>query len=219
MKKLVKSSIDQDFPPVKLYLDDVEEIVDSFKEISEKEVMISTDEYSVDAVSELSEIHHIKELTIQSYSPYLRLGVTRHCVSLSSPGSSSTQMRGVATKISDILKSRTRLYPLSLLSTASPFLGVAWGFLISLGLISIAEGVRNKQLWLFPLGSAVTVLGMVMGYAAVGLGSRIISKKRSAEESFWQRNKDTLVVSTIMLFLGALLTFLAQLGWKLLLGP
>jgi hypothetical protein len=27
--------------------------------------MISTDEYSVDTVTELSEVHHIKELTIQ----------------------------------------------------------------------------------------------------------------------------------------------------------
>jgi len=204
---------------VKLYLDDVEEIVDSFKEISGK-VMISTDEYSVDAVSELSEIHHIKELTIWSGLPYLGLMVTRHYVSLRSLGSSSTQMRGVASKISDILKSRTRLYPLSLLSTASPYLGVVWGLLLPLGLISIAEGVRNKQLWLFSLGSAATVLGMVMAYLGIfGLGSRIISKKRSAEESFWERNKDTVVVSTIMLFLGALLTFLGQLAWKLLLGP
>lgn len=204
---------------MKLYLDDVEEIADSFKGISGK-VMISTDKYSVDAVSELSEIHHIEELTIWSDLPYLGLMITRHYVSLRSVGSSSTQMRGVASKIGEILKSRARLYPVSLLSTAPPYLtGGVLGLLLPLGLISIEVGFMNKQLWLFSLGSAATVLGMVMVYLIFGLGSRIISKKRSAEESFWERNKDTLVVSTIMLFLGALLTFLGQLAWKLLIGP
>ena len=58
-----------------------------------------------------------------------------------------------------------------------------------------------------------------MAYPALELHSRIISKKRSAEESFWERNKDTLVVGTVILFLGGFLAFLEQVIWKLLLGP
>ena len=208
--KRLQKHLDLDFPPVKLYLDDLEDIVNTFREVC-KGASITTDEYAVENVSELSNVGRVKEITLSSNDASMALfSVRKRHVSLSS-WRDTTEIRAAFSRISDLLESRRRWGRFSFLRS-SPFywatVGLVWGFLLFDNL-----GILNKQ-WSLSLATAAISLMVFSLYAQFGMGSVIIPKMRRTELSFLERNKDRLLVSLISILLGSVLTFLSQMLWK-----
>ena len=68
MKKLAKTRSEH-FYPVKLFIDDIESIVDIIKETTNEKIHIQTADYAINDLSELSEIpeEEICDLEIRTY--------------------------------------------------------------------------------------------------------------------------------------------------------
>jgi hypothetical protein len=108
MKKIDKS-ISKNYLPLKLYLEDLENIEVILKEAS-KSLSIETEEYKFDSIADIKsnlKRDRIKELHLKTSDPYITLDFTplwaRVYVS-----SSETNGAGIFYKLNQIIESRTR---------------------------------------------------------------------------------------------------------------
>lgn len=199
MEKITKSRFES-LPPIKLYLDDIEKIVDILRELS-SEIKIETEEYALKDVNEFASLNKEKlaELRIRSLEPHLSLDLgPRHVwldIAEDIPSS-----RGTFEKIKEVLLSRRRKF--------AGFAGnLEGGLIVSLilGFATISMGLKAIEGGgaLFSIGAVIMLLiSLVFGrwyFRVISKeSSLIILKRRNQQQSFFQRNKDRIIVGIIL---------------------
>jgi len=211
MKKLIKSHSER-LGPVKLYLDDIERILDIISETSHETTLL-TSEYALGAVGDLENLgcESINKLIIECRELYLTVELRPYVAELYI-GQDTAEARGVFEKVKTVLvANRRRPYWLirNLWLAVLPSAPVTWLLLDALERRSV-------------LAAAAAILGFfLMGAGtwwwyelAVHRHSVVVLKRRKERTSFWKRNRDRIatgiILSVINLVAGGLLTLLIQ---------
>jgi len=196
MKKLSKS-LWLDLPPTKIYFEDLEEIIDILKEVSDK-IEIKTKDYEVDTIEELKEFYQgeINYLKLLVIKPYILIEIfTDNSVIYIDKDSLST--RGMLEKIKQIFR-RDRY---KLLWFADESIGKT---LSSLSLIVLLYFFLFNRHYSFIIVIGVfTVFEIIQYIYALKIKNRIFLTKKTDKKSFWKRKKDDIILSLISAILGA----------------
>lgn len=138
MQKIIKG-LGEHLKPVKLYLGDLERILDILREGSD-EVKISTSEYSLDSLEELSQLRkeYLNELKIWIEKPYVSVDLKPWTARLFTAQDDPTS-RGLFVAIKEVLIRRKR--PFFFVWDATPLVNglLCGGFLIMLLFYSIRK--------------------------------------------------------------------------------
>lgn len=197
-------SYGEQLKPVRLYIDDLEQIVEVLQEVA-TDVEISTDEYTLTDIGQLPELKRefFTFLELATREPYISVNLKPNGIWLYIAKDDMVS-RGAFEKIKRILVKRKR--PFAWLLHNSVMSGLFTG--LALNLLG----------WGFIQGSSV---GRVLGIFALILGvwwswyghkdhftkySLIIPKHRIDEPNFFKRNADDVVLAIIAALVGSLLT-------------
>jgi len=216
MEKKIPSRTEK-LRPVKLYLDDLEQIVSILK-VESNEVKIETDEYKYESLEELvgNRKETIYELKLGSgrsvWSP-VKLSLDKYFVELFI-SEDEPRLRGLFEKIKEILVKRERVYR----RLVSPI------FSLIFSVFSLTIIIVNKFLYPLPLiilpflyfiiiPSATTISLIIVVWLNMEKGkySIIVLKHRSDQVSFWKRNKDQVLLLIIGTVIGAVITVLGTI--------
>lgn len=211
MKK-IKKSYGEGLDPVILYYDDLERIIEIFKEGS-KEINISTDEYEFEDITEIQKIDKEKldSLTIDIQNPYVSLNFKPDSIWLYISEDTSAS-RGIFEKLKYLLTKRRRIlcFPAKSYFFSGVLSGgiIGWSFWFLLNAIVFEENiVRNVQ-----LGGIILILGIILSYWILYFIPRnystIYTKKRNELPSFWARKKDDIFLVILGSILGIVGTLL-----------
>lgn len=190
MEKITKSYSEK-LKPVVLYLDDIQKIVDVFKEASENIEIVSSN-YKFNDVDELKELkkEYINELKIHVNSPYISFDIRKSYVELYSSSSGVTEM-GVIQGVKAYIKSSNNhfsifyslIYPLIFFYT-----GLVLYILYDTGFYF------NISISLMTIGA---ILYFINYYNRFYRKSFIYLCDRIDRPNFFKRNKDDLILALI----------------------
>ena len=207
MQRRIKSH-GETFKPVKLFLDDIEKIVEILRETSD-EISLETDEFVIQDVELLMNVgrEYINELKIESRNPYIsiELGPNRIWLFIFQD---TNESRGTLEKIKAILNLRRQRFYRFIHSPV--VIGLAAGG--SLAVMIVGATAPNWPM----LGAGgcflfITSIWMWWDeFGSKGKYSMIIPKRHVEYESFWKRNKDMLIVGIVSAIIGGLITFLVS---------
>ena len=202
MEKRAKE-LSQSLPPVKLFLDDIEKIVEIAGELSKK-IELSTDEYSFEHVSELSQLQQeeLTSLSIRIYLFDLSIYFTPSYVDLRVQGKTATHT-GVFSELKTFIFSRRRKF-LTIYKNV-----LIWIlYFIGLGIVIVAPTLHIRGLLLigaYATGIIIVAFNILYFYILHPRYSIIILKKRIEQPSFLKRNKDKIILSLFSAVIGALI--------------
>ncbi len=190
----------------KFYLDDIENIVEIFREAS-GEVRIETKGYALDSVQELANLgsETINDLKISIQHPHVKLELQNFIIELYI-GDDSPLSRGIFEKVKAIVNKKNKSFISTLrnsafgvgLSSAFLFLGVIAAFQQSWSLVTLA------------LIAAITCAFWARWAWNEHFGrySIIMLKKQAEHKSFVERNKDQIILIIVSGLVGAIITYI-----------
>ena len=194
---------------VRLYLDDVLEIIGRIESLRPKTLTFSNKKYEFDTFEELKKNsgEKIKDLGINAHSDvgYLSLDISRYSVTLYTDGKSQDVV-SIWLLLRDFLKERSKWY--------SPFLNTMFWYVIFFCFMILGTpffGSRNKFLdaiyypYLFAL--CIVSLFFIFSLFHRWKGSIIYLNRSYEVSNFWDRNRDRI----IFLIIGAVLSILGQI--------
>lgn len=210
MKK-VKDNPELDTGCVKLYLDDISAIVESMQAINKDgklEITVGGYQFSsVESLSELKQKEH-KEISItyEMSSPYgrMRFWVGKKSAHLSYYQSDdSLAFRGAFSNIEKIVVARRRKW-----DSIEKFYYVAMSLGTTVSIL-LLQGRVNKNPTMTNIGfgiAAVMLVALAMFLFTIPVRvSQIILVGKIEHNTFWKRNKDTILISSISSFISFLL--------------
>jgi hypothetical protein len=197
MKKTGNKRI-EDFPPSKLYLNDLQEILGLFEDGC-KEVTIKTGEYENIKPTELSELieklqsNLFEDIYIVGREPYVTLDLRSFGISAYVSESSSIQL-GLIAQVKEIInKNRKKFFRvIPNLMTGIPMLA---------GMAAIPY--EEWLLVLLGFGVSFVMIGPVVKYQ-MSKTLEVLTIPKQKESSFFKRRKDELIIAVTSAFLGAL---------------
>ncbi|MGA2504299.1 MAG: hypothetical protein ABSG01_09440 [Anaerolineales bacterium] len=207
MEKLLKD-VSASFEPSVLYLDDIEHIIEIFKEASDK-VNISTADYAIEDLNQLSKLKYesLNELNISIDNPHLSLHLKPDYLMLFTSKNDLLSI-GLFEKIKAFLLKKRR-----------PFIWlinnfVLWSIFSFIGLYSFTGSLQNHY-WIGATLSSILIiiLGFWIWYyfrVQFKIHSVIILKNRIQAPSFWKRNSDKIWLIIMSALAGGIITFLIE---------
>jgi len=211
MKKVPQSHGEQ-LKPVKIYFDDLKEIIDILKTTC-KQIKIQTEEYLLDDLNELSALKKeiLHSLTITGLNPYICLDMTPYRISLYI-NEDSPESRGLFEKIKEILVRRRRRLA-SLLHNP-----ILQGISLPITIWGLYNALKMKSPFLIFLTGVSFLLCIFWWiYGNKDRTQRytiIIPKYRIESPGFLKRNKDSIIVGIISALTGALITYILTYFFK-----
>lgn len=208
MKKIEKSII-KNYLPVKVFLDDLEAIESALKEFAEN-IVIETDGYSFSSTDELITKYKnqsIRTLEISIYNPcYIHIEFSPLWVKLYS-GSDSTSATGLFYKLDSILSSATR---------KPEFFYSYTFFILFTVIINASSFFLPKELKVVAIicNSIYIIWVCYFSYIRLMNSAKIIMTKRHDLKSFFQRNKDALIVNSFVGIVTIFVTLLLSNNWS-----
>lgn len=212
MEKLPKI-IYETLPPVKLYLDELQEITAFLKEHYGDKIEIRTKDYKfndVDALQQLdaAKIHHLEIFAGEKlYSAEIEMVLKRSDVRIICKQDTPTN-QGIVTKLKELLLKRKRL-----VNTYRRFWPL--GILIPTGVVTFLTARYSIKL---PglVGASIGALGMLLFNLWIILADYryhtiIIPKLKRDAPSFWTRNKDQIWLVVIGAIVGTIITSIVAL--------
>jgi hypothetical protein len=216
-----QKDIGSPLPPVTLFLDDLEKIVSIVQQVSDN-IEIETDEYTLTGLQDLQKLkaEFINDLTFRCYAdkdPIRKLYGPILAIRFKDDqaylilAKETPAFRGILAEVRDFIMSRRRKWSrLTLTPTAPLIAGMLAPFVMLIG----GMGKVGYVLAL-PVFGAIELICIIWGWWTLHQKYSVIFLKRHTEApSFWVRNRDQILVA----ILASLLTFLATLGTKVLLG-
>lgn len=214
MKKLEKNLLLKLKRP-HLYRDDLILIENIFKEDSSVEKFnIKFNDCEYDSFNEIPEneksVNYIK---ISSYNPYIYIELTKTSSNIYVSNIEDTKIRGIFSKIQDILKQTERkvLWIFSGSILGNTFIPIVV-FGVSFGLLS--KVIKNEKYSLV-IGLIVYIFWAICsGYSSLKFYSKVDFSFKKNKSSFWIRKKDEVLVAVLAAFAGAfigsILTLIVQ---------
>jgi len=206
IRKLVQS-YDEHLKPARLYMDDLEKIVDILRDLS-SQIEISAEGYGIDNVRQLPDlkVDCLHSLQIRSREPYLSLEFKPSSIWLYIDRDDAAS-RGTFEKIKRVVSERRR--GMTWLVQNSILVGLFTGASVPLMIWSKSSSGINWAM--FALGVVVMILGAL--WIWYGFHDRfkryaiIVPKYRVDSPSFFRRNADNILLAFVSAVLGALATF------------
>ncbi len=199
LRKLTKS-INKTLPPLKLDLDDLQELENVLRSHRGSDFEITTKEYSCSQVLDLSAVKEKTTSYIRFKThrlPTIDIELGRHDASIYSSEDSATN-RGIVEQLNDLLLKRKRrwvslfykLWWLSLLISISSFTVIPYFHLIDrLPLTEQALVLITSLILWFSFLYSMCVYAFVR--------TTVIFKYKDEMQGFWARNKDEILVKSI----------------------
>lgn len=206
--KEIRKPIRKEFPPIRLYLDDIDAIYEVLKKNCGT-VTIETDKYEISDTTQLKDIgvNEIHTMIFKCQKPYIDIEL-RPFEATIYISEDSTVNRGILSQLEETLKKCERKIIRILVSTPSSFVA---GALLAVALIQISDSLEG---WLAILLTIITLsvfaLFFVRSYRlSIHQHSTIILSERRQTIGFSQRNKDRIIVGIIVAAISVSLTVLA----------
>ena len=183
----IRDSIRKELPPLRLYLDEVQELFDFVSDVGEG-VTLQAEGFRLDSPQELKElpVGQIHNLSISADRPYLRVELRNSSAEIFL-GGGDVESEGVASRIENILlKGKAKVYFLPS------------GFWVSLlSWMPLWFGIAIKNAVVSGIGIAIVIMYFVMsamdGRFKFKRYSTVLPMSRKEVSSFWVRNKDQLL--------------------------
>lgn len=200
MERIKKSWI-REYPLLRLYRQDVEEIVNLFKSNYEKFEIIA-DRFKLNDFSEVDEIKKnvITNFSINAYDPYLSLELSNSRATLYISDEENIKLRGLDSKINDILSKRKSLLRFFVIPWVIGCLA-GWNFKFIMTLLFV------RKMILQPL---MIILAFILWWTC---GMHLEFRQHSLiylkdSQGFLERNKDQLIVGLILAIFAVLFALL-----------
>jgi len=201
MKKIENKHFD-DFPPTKLYIEDLKEILCVIENNCE-EVKIRTGEYDDVSPSEIDNlvksVHSKKfdDIYIRSYHPRLSFDFRSYGVS-AYISEGDLEQHGVVSKVREIIEKRKKKY-----------FGTVVNSFQSLPMIGFGASLIQSEWVLSAMFLAFSFL-MIWPMVKYQMSHKVIilTTSNNQEKSFFARRKDELFVALIAALIGAIISFI-----------
>ena len=209
MKRKEKPS-SVEIPPVRLFLEDLEEIEEVYKKYC-KELKIETEDFEFDSVEELKNIgkDKLNSLSFNSHDPYISVNFSPSNARIysSEPDPKSV---GIVAILKNILDKR--LTPLRHLISKWVLIILNILLFISVMAFLILKDLNENMniIAIIPLSFFIFwILWMMWGWRFdIKKHSVIYLKNRSSKKNFFSRKKDDIILAIISSIFGCLLTLL-----------
>lgn len=208
MKRKSKS-IGEQLPPVLLFFEDIEKIIEILGGNDSKNIEIHTEDYIIYDIKDLKSLDSIvlNSLTIRDVEQSISLEISPSRVWLFALNETN-ESRGIYEKLRQLLKSRKRKF-------LKPIYGVFTGSLI-LGTSSSYFYFDNLNLSIAIVIALVHfILGIIWGYKSQTYlnkySNKIFLKYSNEMPSFWKRKRDDIFVAIFAAIAGSLITLLITL--------
>jgi len=192
---------------VRLYLEDINRIIEILQEGSIKDIYIETKtkEYTVNELESISE-SELVEFKICSDEPYLTIEM-----SLNPSGSGvriyaskdSTQMRGIISKLEDVFKLRKRLF-FSILHRALLILAAISCFFAGVVLALILKRGYTYVV-MFIIFLVIPIFLVILEHYISKKKNIIILKPKSECPGFWKRHGHKISIGIIVVVVGGVI--------------
>jgi hypothetical protein len=200
----ITRTLSRSFKPVRLYLDDIEEIVTIIKEI-DAQPKIQVEDFRLDNLEEMTSLKKdmLHEMNISSTRPYISLEMRPSWIRLYI-SEDKAESRGIFEKIRTILVSRKRPFTWIIHNS---FLYSVWCIL---ALYGVVWGVRLKSIILTASFAIIFILAIV--FTIYGINDQfkrytiIIPKYKQDSPNFIKRNRDKIIIAIISAIIGAVLS-------------
>jgi hypothetical protein len=200
MKKLV-GSYSISLPPLKLFVDDIDEIIHIISEISEN-IQIRSENYELDNASDLLnlDVDTINHLEVESNNPYISAEFSRSGARLyiSTDDASS---RGILEKIRQICFKRRRRF--------ASFVVKIWPSYVFVFIGVILMGISEINRVYFPLGLLAFLVYIFLAIANYIVDLRrysiIVISKSTEHPNFLMRNSDEIIIGVGSAIIGGLI--------------
>jgi len=211
MKEL-KKSIAKEFPPLKLYLDDVHKIYNIFEKSCSEKITVTTEDFEVQDITRFKDLgpKDIHTLKFNGGQPYISLDLGPNQARLWI-SEDSTLNRGIASEIEEVLG---RCYR----RIARVFTNLLSLNLIG-ALIFVPPAVLTLQYMTGSLRWGLLILLIVLYGSLFFLSFRLSFKwystitfsERCEEKNFFARNKDGILIALISATVTAIITVIAMI--------
>lgn len=206
----IRDCISKDLPPLRLYRDEVQDLITFLSSHCKESILIETCGYRLESPDEFSQlpVERTNYLFVMSRKPYIQVRLTQTGGDLYI-GDGSIESEGLASHIEEILLRGKILYP--------DILNNRWvTFLISFTL-PIVIILSNNNLIRAIAALALLGFGVWMLWDYYFLTKRfntIIFKHRKEAPNFLKRKKDEIIILVIGAIIGAIITVLTGLILK-----
>ena len=201
MKK-IQRHLGEHLKPVKLYYDDVIEIIEILKE-GGGEIEIEADDYMLDSPDEILSIEKpfFTKLEIRHLNPRVSIDFESNQIWLYAEEDTPVQ-RGLYDKVKSLLKEKQRTFATIFQSSicSGVYTGASSWFLFG---IPFNETNKIGSIFIGLLMLCTGILWMVLGHKSqFNYFSIIVPSKKKESPNYWQRNKDQIFVAFIAAALG-----------------
>lgn len=198
-------SLAENVTPVKLYLDDVDAIVQAMQAAGEGEVTVTTVDHVLRSVEELERYGEgvLRDVEIQRFNPYVSVHL-RGAGAWIYTATDEPVSTGVYYKILALVARRRRRVGWL---TGSSWAWVVGGVLINVGAPLIYATDSSP---LIAFGAVLLILGLVTLIASlvsVSRGAVLVPARKRDAPSFFQRNTDRLIIGITGAVVGAVIAW------------
>lgn len=214
-----------DFGLLRLYIEDLEEIVKTLSEVA-SDIVIEADDFVADSVQDLRELDksYIDRLVIRCETVRLELTLSKGAARLVVLDP-SIPVEGAIARIESMMQQRRR-QPTTRLAWFTPYSpgdGALGGAFVALIIIAGAAGLY----WvIFSLGverEIAFLTSLALGISTIAATLALASKKRvrramviprleTEAPTFWKRNRDQIAINFLFTILGAVIGIIATLA-------
>jgi len=208
--KRIEGILSKTYKCPKLYLEDIERILEILDEAKIREIDISAEGYSYNNIEELEEKKtKINNLFIKTHQPYINIEFTKDG-SRFYIGSDDLKSRGIFSSINEIISRRERKF-LWILTIHNIFANI---LIVTSWLLSriydkeypnyIIKNIIFVLIGLFLFWTPISILVHWKFYSLINL------MKKDKISNFFIRNKDNIIISTIFTIFGISLGIIIQ---------
>ena len=206
--KKIQRHLGEHLKPVKLYYDDILDLIEILKE-GGGEIEIEADDYMLDSPDEILSIEKpfFTKLEIRHLNPRISINFESNNIWLYAAEDTPVQ-RGLFGKVKSLLKEKQRTFATILQSSiySGLYTGASTWFLFGL-LFNETNKTRSIIIGLLMLCTGI--LWMALGHKSqFRYFSIIVPSKKKESLNYWQRNKDQIIVAFIAAALGIIGTII-----------
>jgi hypothetical protein len=200
MEKIKVGSISKEFPPLRLYIDEIREVYEVLSQQCSKTLVIQTCGFRITEIDDLSKMptDQTHDFHIISLDPYLHLDLTKTGGYLYI-GDASLEIEGLATRVEKILLKGKIPYPAL---PKNDWISALFGIPLGLGFLL-------HNITLIIVGAIIILFGMIWAVAhfsfVTSRFNTIIFKTHKENPSFLKRKKDEIIMLVIGTFVGVII--------------